>query len=143
MIVEHNTILCETNGDSHIIDLTSNVQETVAESGINTGQAALLVHGSTAALSTLEYEPGLVNYDIRTAMERLAPHDAYYKHEETWHDDNGHSHVRASTVGPSLALPIVDGLVPLGTWQQIVLIDFDTRPRKRTVHLSVIGIGRP
>ena len=140
MIAEHNTILCETNGDSHIIDLTSNVQETVAESGIHTGQAALLVHGSTAALSTLEYEPGLVNYDIRTAMERLAPRDAYYK--ETWQDDNGHSHVRASTVGPSLALPIVDGFIPLGTWQQIVLIDFDTRPRKRTIHLSVIGIGR-
>ena len=142
MIAEHNTISCETDGDSHIIDLTANVQETVADSGINTGQAALLVHGSTAALSTLEFEPGLVNHDIRNAMERLAPHDAYYKHEETWKDDNGHSHVRASTVGPSLALPIVDGLVPLGTWQQIVLIDFDTRPRNRTVHLNVIGIGR-
>ena len=139
MIAEHDTILCETQGDDHIIDLTANVQAMVAESGVDTGQAALLVHGSTAALTTLEYEPGLVNHDIRTAMERLAPRDAHYAHEETWQDDNGHSHVRASTVGPSLALPILDGCIPLGTWQQIVLIDFDTRPRRRTVHVSVIG----
>ena len=139
MIAEHDTILCETQGDDHIIDLTANVQAMVAESGVDTGQAALLVHGSTAALTTLEYEPGLVNHDIRTAMERLAPRDTHYEHEETWQDDNGHSHVRASTVGPSLALPILDGCIPLGTWQQIVLIDFDTRPRRRTVHVSVIG----
>jgi len=139
MIAEHNTILCETQGDDHIIDLTANVQEIVAEIGVDIGQAALLVRGSTAALTTLEYEPGLVNHDIRTAMERLAPRDAHYEHEETWQDDNGHSHVRASTVGPSLALPILDGCIPLGTWQQIVLIDFDTRPRRRTVHVSVIG----
>jgi len=107
---------------------------------VHTGQAALLVHGSTAAVTTLEYEPGLVDHDVATAMERLAPRDARYEHEETWHDDNGHSHVRASTVGPSLALPVAQGRVPLGTWQQIVLIDFDTRPRKRTLHLSVLGL---
>jgi secondary thiamine-phosphate synthase enzyme len=81
----------------------------------------------------------LVNHDIAAAMERLAPRDAPYVHEETWHDDNGHSHVRASTIGPSLALPIVEGALPLGTWQQIVFMDFDTRPRNRTVHLSVVG----
>ncbi len=139
MIAEHYALEYTTRGDGHIVDVTDQVQTAVAESGVDTGQAALLVHGSTAALTTLEYEPGLVDHDIATAMERIAPRDARYEHEETWHDDNGHSHVRASTVGPSLALPITGGRVPLGTWQQIVLIDFDTRPRQRTVHLSVVG----
>lgn len=106
---------------------------------MHTGQAALLVQGSTASLTTLEFEPGLVDHDIAEALEGVAPRDARYEHEETWHDDNGHSHVRASLVGPSLALPIVDGRVPLGTWQQVVLIDSDTRPRDRVVHLSVVG----
>ena len=115
------------------------VQAAVAEYGVTTGQAVLFAQGSTGSLTTLEYEPGLVNHDIAAAMERLAPRDGRYEHEETWHDDNGHSHVRASTVGPSLALPIVDGAIPLGTWQQIVFIDFDTRARKRRVHLSVVG----
>ena len=78
--------------------------------------------------------------DPFAAMERLAPRHGPYAHEETWHDDNGHSHVRAATVGPALALPVVDGAIPLGTWQQIVFMDFDTRPRRRTVHLSVIGV---
>jgi secondary thiamine-phosphate synthase enzyme len=139
MIAEHYALECSTRGDDHIIDLTDQVQKAVAESGVTTGQAALLVHGSTAALTTVEYEPGLVNHDIAAALEHIAPRDGRDGHEETWHDDNGHSHVRASLVGPSLALPIVEGRVPLGTWQQIVLIDSDTRPRKRTVHLSVVG----
>lgn len=140
MIAEHRTLECRTRGNDHIVDLTGDLQAAVAEIGVQTGQAALLVHGSTAALTTLEFEPGLVNHDIATAMERIAPRDVRYEHEETWHDDNGHSHVRASTVGPSLALPVTQGRVPLGTWQQIVLIDFDTRPRKRTLHLSVVGL---
>jgi secondary thiamine-phosphate synthase enzyme len=139
MIAEHYALECSTRGDDHIVDLTEQVQRAVAESGVSTGQAALLVQGSTAALTTVEYEPGLVNHDVAAALERLAPRDGRYEHEETWHDDNGHSHVRATLVGPSLALPIVQGSVPLGTWQQIVLIDSDTRPRRRTVHLSVIG----
>lgn len=140
MIAEHYALECATRGNDHIVDITGQVQAAVEASGVTTGQAALLVHGSTAALTTLEYEPGLVNHDIAAAMERIAPRDARYEHEETWHDDNGHSHVRASTVGPSLALPIAAGQVPLGTWQQIVLIDFDTRPRRRTLHLSVVGL---
>jgi len=140
MIAEHYALECATRGNDHIVDITGHVQAAVEASGVTTGQAALLVHGSTAALTTLEYEPGLVNHDIAAALERVAPRDARYEHEETWHDDNGHSHVRASLVGPSLALPIAAGRVPLGTWQQIVLIDFDTRPRRRTLHLSVIGL---
>jgi len=140
MIAEAYALECSTRGDDHIVDLTDQVQRAVAESGVTTGQAALLVHGSTAALTTVEYEPGLVNHDVAAALERIAPREGRYVHEETWHDDNGHSHVRASLVGPSLALPVVRGQVPLGTWQQIVLLDSDTRPRKRTVHLSVVGV---
>jgi len=140
MIAEHRTLECHTRGHDHIVDLTGQLQAAVAESGIQTGQAALMVQGSTASLTTLEYEPGLVNHDITAALEGIAPKDARYEHEETWHDDNGHSHVRASVVGPSMALPIVEGRVPLGTWQQVVLIDSDTRPRKRVVHLSVMGV---
>jgi secondary thiamine-phosphate synthase enzyme len=140
MIAEHYVLECPTRGNDHIVDMTGQIQAAVEASGVETGQAALLVHGSTAAITTLEFEPGLVNHDIAAAMERIAPRDGRYEHEETWHDDNGHSHVRASTVGPSLALPITGGSIPLGTWQQVVLIDFDTRPRRRTLHLSVVGL---
>jgi secondary thiamine-phosphate synthase enzyme len=140
MIAEHRTIEFQTRGNDHIVDLTGQVQALVGETGVTTGQVALLAHGSTGSLTTLEYEPGLVNHDIAAAMERFAPRDGRYEHEETWHDDNGHSHVRASTIGPSLALPVAGGTVPLGTWQQIVFVDFDTRPRTRTVHMSVVGV---
>ncbi len=140
MIAEHRTIERRTRGDDDIVDLTAELQELVAATGVTTGQAALLVEGSTAALTTLEFEPGLVGHDVAAALERVAPRDAPYEHEATWHDDNGHSHVRAALVGPSLALPVVEGRVPLGTWQQVVLVDFDTRPRRRTVHVSVVGV---
>lgn len=140
MIADHVVLECSTRGHDHIVDLTPQVQAAVADSGIQTGQAALLVHGSTASLTTLEFEPGLVDHDIATALERIAPRDARYEHEETWHDDNGHSHVRASLIGPSLALPITDGHVPLGTWQQIVLVDSDTRSRRRTVNMTMLGV---
>ena len=122
------------------MDLSGPLQALVREVGLMTGQAALLVHGSTAALTTLEFEPGLVEHDVAAALERLAPRDGRYRHEETWHDDNGHAHVRAALVGPSLALPVVEGRIPLGTWQQVVLVDFDTRPRDRTVHVSLVGV---
>ncbi|NIP82269.1 MAG: YjbQ family protein [Gemmatimonadetes bacterium] len=139
MTVFRTEIRRATRGDGHILDLTEDVQRAAGESGIRTGQATLMVVGSTAALTTLEFEPGLVNHDIAAALERIAPRDGRYRHEETWHDDNGHSHVRASLIGPSLALPVVDGAVPLGTWQQIVLVDLDTRPRSRTVVVTIIG----
>lgn len=139
MIVEHLAFRRTTEGNDQILDLTAAVQGAVADSGVATGQASLLVQGSTAALTTLEYEPGLVGNDVAEALERLAPRDGRYLHEETWHDDNGHSHIRASVIGPSLALPIAGGRVPLGTWQQIVLVDSDTRPRDRTIHLTIVG----
>lgn len=140
MIADQRTIARSTRGDAHIIDITDELQALVAETAVTTGQATLMVKGSTAALTTLEYEPGLVNHDIAAAMEGIAPEDGRYRHEETWHDDNGHSHVRASLIGPSLALPIVEGGIPLGTWQQVVLMDFDTRPRERIIHVSVLGV---
>ncbi len=139
MIVKHLAFRRTTEGNDEILDLTAAVQGAVADSGVATGQASLLVQGSTAALTTLEYEPGLVGNDVAEALERLAPRDGRYLHEETWHDDNGHSHIRASVIGPSLALPIAGGRVPLGTWQQIVLVDSDTRPRDRTIHLTIVG----
>jgi secondary thiamine-phosphate synthase enzyme len=140
MIAEHRTLELSTRGNDHILDLTSQVQALVAEVGLITGQVVLMVQGSTGALSTLEFEPGLVNHDIADAMERIAPRDGRYLHEETWHDDNGHSHVRATLMGPSLALPVVRGAIPLGTWQQIVFMDLDTRPRRRTIHVSLMGV---
>ena len=139
MTASRHSIHAETRGNGDILDLTGDVQRVVAESGVRTGQATLMVVGSTAALTTLEFEPGLVDHDIVAALERIAPEEGRYRHEETWHDDNGHSHVRAALIGPSLALPVTDGAVPLGTWQQVVLVDLDTRPRSRTVVVTVVG----
>lgn len=141
-IVHHDEIRLRTGGDGHIVDLSEALRRIVAESGVVSGQLTAMVVGSTAALSTVEYEPGLVEHDIVAALERIAPEGAVYRHEETWHDDNGHSHVRATLIGPSLALPVVDGDVPFGTWQQPVLLDFDTRPRERTVVVTVVGRDR-
>jgi secondary thiamine-phosphate synthase enzyme len=139
MAASSQTIRRRTSGNGQILDLTDEIQEVVRASGVRTGQAAAMVVGSTAALTTLEFEPGLVEHDVKAALERIAPEAARYVHEETWHDDNGHSHVRAALIGPTLALPIVDGRVPLGTWQQVVLVDLDTRPRERTVVLTIVG----
>ncbi len=141
-VTVRDEIRVETRGDGHILDLSDDIARIVRESEVLTGRATAMVVGSTAALTTLEYEPGLVEHDIVAALEKVAPEDGVYRHEETWNDDNGHSHVRASLVGPSLALPVVDGEVPFGTWQQPVLMDFDTRPRERTVVVTVTGEGR-
>lgn len=139
MTAFQHEIAVQTTGNDQILDLTDGVQDVVQRSGIATGQVTAMVVGSTAALSTLEFEPGLVRHDVAAALEKLAPRGGSYEHERTWHDDNGHSHVRACVIGPSLALPVVDGSVPLGTWQQIVLLDFDTRPRSRRVVVTVVG----
>ena len=128
-----------TQGNDHILDLTDELQALVQESGFEVGQLTAMVVGSTAALTTVEFEPGLVGHDIAAALERIAPRDGSYEHEQMWQDDNGHSHVRASLIGPSLALPIVDGALPLGTWQQVILVDLDTRPRNRRVVVTLVG----
>jgi secondary thiamine-phosphate synthase enzyme len=127
-----------TRGHGEILDVTPEVAEAVRASGIADGIATVFVTGSTAALTTLEFEPGLV-HDLRAAFERLYPRDMEYRHHERWGDDNGHSHVRASMLGPSLVVPVSGGKLTLGTWQQIVLVDFDTRPRSREFLVQVMG----
>jgi len=138
-MVKTRNLQIETQGDCDVVNITGQVADAVAQSAVRDGIVTVFNVGSTAAITTTEYEPGLVNHDIKAAFEKLAPADARYEHEETWHDDNGHSHVRATMLGPSLTVPVVDGRLTLGTWQQIILVDFDTRPRTRTVICQTIG----
>lgn len=139
MAVETHTFEVHTRGHSQVIDLSREIAARLKSSRIKEGLVTVFVVGSTAGITTTEAEPGLVNHDLAAAFEKLAPKDARYIHEETWHDDNGHSHVRASLLGPSITIPLVEGKLSLGTWQQVVLIDFDTRPRDRQVILQVMG----
>jgi secondary thiamine-phosphate synthase enzyme len=138
-MVKTQEIRIKTKGNCDVVNLTEVVIEALVGSGIKDGTITLFNVGSTAGITTTEYEPGLVNYDIAAAFEKIAPENARYEHEETWHDDNGHSHVRASLLGPSLSVPVVAGRLTLGTWQQIILVDFDTRARTRTVICQIIG----
>ncbi len=133
-----DTVSVATRGESEMVDLTERVQEVVDRHHLRHGQTLVFVSGSTAGLTTVEYEPGLLE-DLPAAFERIAPRDIPYKHEDTWHDGNGHSHVRASLLGPSLTVPVKDGRLLLGTWQQIVLMDFDNRPRRREVVVQLSG----
>lgn len=139
MPVETHRISVKTRGDSQVLDLTPQLLEVLGGSSLADGVATLFVVGSTAGLTTTEYEPGLVNHDLAACFEKIAPEDARYEHEETWHDDNGHAHVRASLLGPGLSVPFVGRRLTLGTWQQIILIDFDTRPRTREIVVQLIG----
>ena len=129
----------ETNGNCDIVNITEHVTTAVGESNIKDGIVTIFNVGSTAGVTTTEYEPGLVNYDIAAAFEKIAPRNGSYEHEKTWHDDNGHAHVCASVLGPSLTIPVINGRMTLGTWQQIILVDFDTRPRTRTVICQING----
>ncbi len=138
-MVKTQELSVKTQGNCDVVNITEQVGAAVTLSGISAGTITLFNVGSTAGITTTEYEPGLANYDLKAAFEKIAPENARYEHEETWHDDNGHAHVRASLLGPSLVVPIVDGRLTLGTWQQIILIDFDTRPRTRTVVCQMVG----
>lgn len=138
-MVKTYKIKVQTKGNCQVVDLTPDVRLALAKSGVADGTAVLFNVGSTAGITTIEYEPGLVNYDMAALFEKIAPANGHYEHEKTWHDDNGHAHVRAGLLGPSLSVPIVDGELTLGTWQQIVLIDFDTRARTRTVVCQIIS----
>ena len=138
-MVKTKKIKVQTKGNCEVVNITEQTIKAVGQSDIADGVVTLFNVGSTAGITTTEYEPGLANYDIATAFERIAPQNSRYEHEETWHDDNGHSHVRASVLGPSLSVPIVGGQLTLGTWQQIILVDFDTRPRNRTVICQIVG----
>ena len=138
-MVKTHEIRIKTKGNCDVVNMTEMVIEAVAGSGIRDGIVTLFNVGSTAGITTTEYEPGLVNYDIEACFEKIAPENARYEHEETWHDDNGHSHVRASLLGPSLTVPVSEGRLTLGTWQQIVLIDFDTHSRQRELVVQLMG----
>jgi len=121
-----------------MIDITHAVEETVNKSGLNTGICTVFCTGSTGSITTIEYEDGLLK-DFPEAMERLAPIDAVYEHHLRWRDGNGHSHIRASILGPSLTIPFVNGRLTLGTWQQITFVDFDNKPRGRKLEVVLIG----
>jgi len=127
-----------TTGENDIVDVSGEVDRIVKESGLREGLACVYVSGSTGSLTTIEYEPGLLE-DLPDALERLAPKDIVYQHHLRWQDGNGHSHVRASIMGPSLTVPFRDRSPILGTWQQIVFIEMDVKPRKRTIHVQLVG----
>lgn len=122
----------ETEGNTDLVNITPALIGPLRDLPKD-GILHLFVVGSTAALTTIEFEPGLVNHDMKAIFQRMVPEDGHYEHEATWNDDNGHSHIRASLIGPSLTIPVADGRLLCGEWQQVVLIDFDTRPRRRTV----------
>ena len=131
------TLEIETDGSNDIINLNVPLKSRLKDLK-GEGVLHLFIVGSTAALTTLEYESGLVKHDVAEVMQRLVPDDAHYLHEATWNDDNGHSHIRASLIGASLTIPFADGKLLTGEYQQIVLMEFDTRPRKRTVICTVL-----
>ncbi len=138
-MVKTENIHVRTRGGCQVIDITEAVCTAVSGAKLAEGIVTVFNIGSTAAITTTEFEPGLANHDIEAAFERIAPQNARYEHEQTWHDDNGHSHVRASFLGPSLTVPVVEGKLTLGTWQQIILVEFDTRPRNRTIVCQMVG----
>jgi secondary thiamine-phosphate synthase enzyme len=138
-MVKTKNLKVQTGGNNDVVDITEQVSNAAAEAGVSNGTVTVFSVGSTAGITTTEYEPGLVHHDIAAAFEKIAPRASRYEHEKTWHDDNGHSHVRAAILGPSLSVPVVDGRLVLGTWQQIVLLDFDTIPRTRNIICQIIG----
>jgi secondary thiamine-phosphate synthase enzyme len=136
MPVQNNQIFVRTTGKTDIVDLTSQISREVKKSSVVNGTVTVFVPGSTAAITTIEFESGVIN-DLRKAIDRMAPEDIYYEHNERWGDGNGYAHVRAAMIGPSLHIPIVEGKMTLGTWQQIVLLDFDNRPRSRRIVVQI------
>ena len=138
MTVVTKEITLQTKGNCDIVDITSQVVNEVERAGINNGTVTLFISGSTAGVTTIEYEPRLLG-DFKSMWDRLIPKNIPYEHDKTWGDGNGHSHVRASLLGASLTIPFVNKKLTLGTWQQIVLVDFDNRPRRREIVLQLLG----
>ncbi len=128
----------KTRGNTELVDITDKVEEQIRKSNIREGNALVFIGGSTAGITTIEYEPGLIS-DYPHFFEKLVPSNVKYKHDETWHDGNGHSHIRAALQGASFTVPFVDKDMLLGTWQQIILIEFDIRPRNRKVIIQITG----
>lgn len=127
-----------SKGNTDIIDITNDIEQLVSKEKINNGLVGVFIVGSTAGITTIEYENGLIR-DFKQMFERLIPHDIKYVHNAKWQDGNGHSHIRASLLGSSRIFPLVNGRLHLGTWQQIVLVDFDNRPRSRKVVIQIMG----
>jgi len=138
MKIINKDLSVKTKGHTDIINITDQIRKILDKSGLSNGFATLFVRGSTGSLTTIEYEPNLVE-DLKDAFDRLIPSDIEYAHTQTWGDNNGHSHIRASFLGPSLQIPFMDKKLQLGTWQQVVLIDFDTSPRQREIAMQLIG----
>ncbi len=138
MTGETKSVKFHTTREGDVLDRTGKVQSILEEGRVKDGVVFLFVVGSTGAITTMEYEPGLVA-DFSVALERLVPKNASYEHEARWHDGNGHSHVRASLVGPSLSVPFQNKRLTLETWQQIVFVEFDVRSRDRTVIVQIMG----
>ena len=137
MVISEKVSL-STKGNGDIVDITPQVAEKVAQSGLESGTITLFISGSTAGLTTIEYEPGLIA-DLKEMWRRLVPEDISYQHDRRWGDGNGHAHVRASLLGASLVIPFVGKMLALGTWQQVVVVDFDNRPRSRQVIVQING----
>ena len=138
MTVVSKSIQIRSKGENDMIDLTDQISEFVGNSGISNGTVTIFVSGSTGSITTIEFEPGLIK-DFPEMLNRIAPKDLDYGHEQMWHDGNGHSHVKASLMGPSLTVPFSNGVMHLGTWQQIVFLELDTRARTRNLVLQIIG----
>ena len=138
MKIKTERIQIDTSGGVQVIDITRQVRQLLAGSDLKEGLATVFVPGSTATVTTIEYEPGLVA-DITKALDRIAPRDDHYEHDQRWHDGNGHSHIRASFLKPSVTIPFSNKALMLGTWQQLVFIELDVRPRNRTVVVQFIG----
>lgn len=139
MKIVYDTIFCNTGSGTDIIDITPAVKAKISPSAVTDGSVLLFIPGSTAALTTIEYESGAVN-DLRDAVERIAPREMPYRHDQRWGDGNGYAHVRAALLGASLTIPLKGGRMLLGTWQQIVVLDFDNRPRRREIQVQITGI---
>jgi len=138
MAVYSSTFQIKTDGFNDVKEITQKVEGAIGISKVSNGIATVFVPGSTAGITTIEFEPGVIE-DLKKAIERIAPQNIHYNHDARWGDGNGFAHVRASLLGPSLSVPIVDGDLQLGTWQQIILIDFDNRSRTREIFVQVIG----
>ena len=137
-MVVTKSIKLETKGETDIINITGFVEKALRSSKLKNGTVTVFIKGATGGITTIEFEPGLVA-DLKEAFEKLAPRRAEYAHNTKWGDKNGFSHIRASLLGPSLTVPVVDGTMKLGTWQQIIFIDFDNRPREREIILQMVG----
>lgn len=138
MTVKTLSISLSTQGNADIRDITDQIAKNILQSGLKNGVVTVFCPSSTSALTTIEYEGGALN-DLRRLFEEIIPTNREYAHNERWHDGNGHSHIRAALLGPSLTIPFVDGQLTLGTWQQVIYVDFDNRPRQRKLIVQLIG----